>query len=198
MKQKGVGGWKDTACSISQTLLTGGFKVICANPQCREQFCRLQCCFIFFISFHLQLQTSLTIHIPTTCSFTWEKMNKMITTTAPPVMRMLCMIIIIMVSSSSPAAALAPAPTCPPWNYDQTSPYGPLHWGELCDDYRACRDGLAQSPVDLVDPDILQVDGKITNLQYHYETLNNFTLINIRDTIEVYPTVSFTTLYTFL
>jgi len=87
-------------------------------------------------------------------------------------------------SSSPPSYSSPTSPTaCPAWSYDDTLSNGPSHWGDLCTDYTSCKTGLSQSPVDL-SPPVLGIEDQLSNLECNYKVLNNFTLINTRQTVE--------------
>jgi carbonic anhydrase len=49
--------------------------------------------------------------------------------------------------------APAAAPGRCEWSYE--GPTGPRHWGELCPEYCVCKNGEAQSPIDLCRPEML-------------------------------------------
>ena len=57
------------------------------------------------------------------------------------------------------ALAAAPGPadehrSCPAWSYSGAN--GPEHWGDLCAEFAACKNGQEQAPLNIVDP---QVEG---------------------------------------
>ncbi|MEM7063873.1 MAG: carbonic anhydrase family protein [Cyanobacteria bacterium P01_B01_bin.77] len=64
----------------------------------------------------------------------------------------------------------------PQWNYGDTS--GPTHWADLSTDYRICRDGQRQSPIDL---DITQATVASVSFDYHPITID---LLNNGRTIQ--------------
>ena len=63
----------------------------------------------------------------------------------------------IMWSFDTLAAAPGPADehgSCPAWSYSGAS--GPEHWGDLCAEFAACKNGREQAPLNIVNP---QVEG---------------------------------------
>lgn len=64
------------------------------------------------------------------------------------------------------------------WGYEGAS--GPAHWGDLSEDFKACKEGRSQSPVDINNT----VKEKLPSIEFHY---NNSTLkiINNGHTIKV-------------
>jgi carbonic anhydrase len=69
---------------------------------------------------------------------------------------------LLILSASAPVNALAAAP----WGYSASN--GPTVWGELNPDYRLCKKGIAQSPIDLEESNLRTA----APLHFHYDTLS--------------------------
>lgn len=68
----------------------------------------------------------------------------------------------------------------PHWTYEGEA--GPENWGNLAEEYAICGTGTAQSPINILAEEIIEVD--LTNIQFNYGT----TALNIKNnghTIEV-------------
>jgi carbonic anhydrase len=52
----------------------------------------------------------------------------------------------------------------PPVHWEYEGEAGPEHWGELDESYAACSQGRAQSPIDVVDPAVLN----LTDIHFDY------------------------------
>eukprot|EP00026_Physarum_polycephalum_P013839 Phypoly_transcript_14287.p1 GENE.Phypoly_transcript_14287~~Phypoly_transcript_14287.p1 ORF type:complete len:302 (+),score=25.25 Phypoly_transcript_14287:69-974(+) len=76
---------------------------------------------------------------------------------------------------------------CPAWSYDETSPNGPAHWGELCPAYANCLLSQQQSPIDLVH-NVQNFDTHHLQHQYHVITNFRFGIID-----HAYEALNFTT-----
>jgi carbonic anhydrase len=60
-----------------------------------------------------------------------------------------------MLSVDSFVAALEPADehgSCPAWSYSGAN--GPEHWGDLCAEFAACKNGREQAPLNIVNPQV--------------------------------------------
>lgn len=87
---------------------------------------------------------------------------------------------VLLLGLSTFAAAQNSAQNTVPWGYQ--GKYGPLVWGKLSPDYRACAKGHEQSPVDLGPA---RLDSALQPLQFHY-VAGPVTLVNDGGTIVVH------------
>ncbi len=65
------------------------------------------------------------------------------------------MVLAVMFSLITMAAAVEPADehgSCPAWSYSGAN--GPEHWGDLCADFAACKNGKEQAPLDIINPHV--------------------------------------------
>src|SRR5271157_4770116 len=71
---------------------------------------------------------------------------------------LLAILIAGMFSLVTVAAALETADehgSCPEWSYSGAN--GPEHWGDLCPEFAACKTGKEQSPIDITNPQVVQL-----------------------------------------
>jgi len=74
------------------------------------------------------------------------------------VKELLAILIAGMFSLVTVAAALETADehgSCPQWSYSGAN--GPEHWGDLCEEFEACKTGKEQSPIDITNPQVVQL-----------------------------------------
>jgi carbonic anhydrase len=74
-----------------------------------------------------------------------------------------------LLATVSLAAAQEHGDSPPHWTYEGEE--GPAHWGSLSDDYAACAEGSAQSPIDITSATSVN----LSNIAFHY----NDTFLNI-------------------
>lgn len=78
----------------------------------------------------------------------------------------------------------------PEWSYDAESESGPEYWGDISEKYKACKDGLSQSPIDLTGA----LDVQLPRIIFNYAP-TKLNIINNGHTIEVkYDKGSFITI----
>ena len=66
------------------------------------------------------------------------------------------------------------------WNYDVESEHGPEYWGDISGAYKACKEGLSQSPIDLTDA----IDVELAKIDFNYKA-TRLNIINTGHSIEV-------------
>ena len=59
----------------------------------------------------------------------------------------------------------------PEFNYIEGSPKGPEHWGELKSEWKLCKIGRHQSPIDILNKDV-QVNINPRDLRLNYKASN--------------------------
>ncbi|PRQ43661.1 putative carbonic anhydrase [Rosa chinensis] len=58
------------------------------------------------------------------------------------------------------------------YDYRQGSPKGPEHWGELKEEWKECKDGKLQSPIDLLDSNARKAISRVDDLNMSYKPSN--------------------------
>jgi len=86
-------------------------------------------------------------------------------------MKVRTVLAVAIISLGASAAAVEAADehgSCPAWSYSGTN--GPEHWGDLCADFAACKNGKEQAPLDITNPQVEHLPA--IHFAYHPVPLN--------------------------
>src|SRR5690606_5636270 len=78
---------------------------------------------------------------------------------------------------------LASGDNCPAWSYSGTN--GPEEWGNLCQEYKTCKDGKKQSPVDIPENVVHPSNINMGDISFWYGD-SNLRVKNIGHTVEIH------------